>query len=302
MTRRSAATGLACLALAAALAITGRSGAGVPAPEPQSWAFAIGNGTLAGPPGEVGDRYAGFDIVVVDGEEASASEVTAVADTGATVLAYLSVGTIERWRSWFGRLREHRLAAWQDWRDEWYADTSRAAFRRALTKIASDEILVKGFDGLFLDNTDMVEARRRRGQRAGMARLVRMLDASAAPRPLFTQNGARGMLNGYPRQGVEPLIGRFEGWNREDVTWTYDFDRRRYARTSNGDRNDALAELEEIGERGLVTSATDYVRLNDGISPGECAAVTSAAGVDALPYLGDIGLTRRAVEANPPSC
>ena len=271
--------------------------------EPESFAFGIGNHTLDGPPAEVGARYDEFDLVIVDGEEASAAEVTAMADADTLVLAYLSAGTIEGWRGWYDDVKRYRLKAWQDWKDEWFADTSRPAFRNKLTAIAEDEILAKGFDGLFLDNTDMVEAKRHRAQRAGMGRLIEMLDeAAGSERTLFTQNGAPGMLEGYPNQDVEPLIDHFQGWNREDVTWTYDFDRRRYVRNPRAEREDALDELAEIRAEGLVTSATDYVELDDGISEAECKATQNAQGVDALSYLGDIGLTLKAVEANPPDC
>jgi hypothetical protein len=110
------------------------------------------------------------------------------------------------------------------------------------------------------------------------------------------------MLDGYANQDVEPLVQHFDGWNREDVTWTFDFDRRRYVPNSAGDRNAALDELESIGAHGLVTMATDYVDLADADLEPECEAVAYAAGAGALPYVADIGLTKKAVEANPPVC
>ncbi len=270
---------------------------------PQSFAFAIGNHTLDGNAEQVGTRYAGFDLVVVDGEEATQAEITAMQNRGTRVLGYLSVGTIEKWRSWYGQVKRYRLAAWQDWKDEWYADTSKAGLRRKLTSIAEDEILAKGFDGLFLDNVDMVEVKKHRKQRAGMGELVADLDELVGGAgDLFAQNGAPGVLEGYPGQGVDPLIDHLDGWNREDVTWTYDFDRRRYVKNRNADREDALAELDEIAGAGLVTAATDYVDIEDGFSAAECEAVTNAESVGALSYLANIGLTRDAVEANPPDC
>lgn len=270
--------------------------------ETGSFAFAIGNGTVGGSAQDVGERLGRFDLVVIDGEDASAAKIAAAQAQGATVLGYLSVGTIEKWRSWYPRLKRYRLSAWQDWRDEWFADTSKAGLRKRLVRIASDEVLAKGFDGLFLDNVDMVEVRRHRAQRDGMGKLVAGLDGLVGTRLLFAQNGAPGVLDGYPQQGVDPLLEHLDGWNREDVTWTYDFDRRRYVRTRAADREAALAELGEIGDAGLTTTATDYIELDDGISASECEAATNAAGVGALPYLADIGLTRRAVEANPPEC
>ena len=272
--------------------------------EPQSWAFAIGNGTLGGDAAAVGARYAPFDVVVVDGEEAKPEEIAAIQAGDGTVLAYLSVGTIEKWRGWYRQLKPYRLRAWQDWKDEWFADISKRELREQLVILAQTEVLDKGFDGLFLDNTDMVEARRHKDQRKGMAKLIEELDGLVEESGglLFTQNGHPGMVAGYPGRDVDPLIDHFDGWNREDVSWTYDFDRRENVRNRHRDREAALAELEEIGAAGLETTATDYVELGDGSSEAECEAVANAAAVGALPYVANIGLTRKAVAANPPDC
>jgi hypothetical protein len=305
MTRGITAGAVAMAVAVAALALVAAGGTSPSAErgtEHASFAFAIGNGTVGGSSQEVAERLGRFDLVVVDGEDASAQAVARTQDAGTTVLAYLSVGTIEKWRKWYPELKRYRLSAWQDWRDEWFADTSKAGLRRKLVEIADGDILVKGFDGLFVDNVDMVEVRKHREQREGMGKLVADLDELVGDGLLFAQNGGPGVLEGYPNQGVDPLLNQLDGWNREDVTWTYDFDRRRYVRNSNADRNTALDELEEIGDAGLTTTATDYVDLEDGLSAAECEGVANALAVDAVPYLADIGLTRRAVEANPPEC
>jgi hypothetical protein len=57
-----------------------------------------------------------------------------------------------------------------------------------------------------------------------------------------------------------------------------------------------------VGDEGLVTTATDYVNLTDQGTAAECESAANAVGQGALPYLADIGLTLRAVKANPPDC
>ena len=260
----------------------------------ESWAFAIGNGNLRGDAQAVGERLGEFDVVVVDGEEARAADVSALHDRGVTVLAYLSVGTIERWRGWYDRVKRFRLKAWRDWEDEWFADVSKAGLRRVIASDVAPRMLAKGFDGLFLDNVDMIETRAHRGQRAGMRRLVARLDGIAGEgRLLFAQNGFWGLR----RFGI---LGHLDGWNREDVTWTFDFDRRRYVRNSPRRTRRALHELERAADRGLFTTATDYTRRARGAAEAESVANACSAG--ALPYVADIGLTARRLPEVPLVC
>jgi uncharacterized protein (TIGR01370 family) len=261
----------------------------------QSFAFAIGNGNLSGGPAQVAERLGAFDLAVVDGELASAEEVAALRASGVTVLAYLSVGTIEKWRSWYPQLKRFRLGAWADWKDEWYADVSKAALRRAIADEIAPAILAKGFDGLFLDNVDMIETRNHVDQRDGMRELVLELAtlAHSDGRLLFAQNGAWGLR----KLG---LLDAIDGWNREDVTWTYDFDHHRYVRNSAAARRAALRELAAFHDRGLITTAANYTRAGDRHAAAE--SVADACWVGALPYVGDIGLTAKRLPNPPLTC
>lgn len=243
-----------------------------------SWAFAIGSGTLQG---VRGGRYADYDLVVLDGQEAKHRHIDAVHDAGGLVLGYLSVGTIERYRPWYRRLKPYRLEAWKDWKGEFFANVRKRGYRRQIARRIAPRLLAKGFDGLFLDNVDMIEGHRR--QARGMRKLVRRLSGlvHADGGYLFSQNG-------YSILG--PLIGDLDGWNREDVTATYDFDRDRYR--VNGPRRIAGAqrELRKVAEAGLVVTATDYTKRGRGrIARG---AVANACEAGALPYVSDIDLRR----------
>jgi uncharacterized protein (TIGR01370 family) len=286
---KAAVLALACGLGAATLGGNQATAGGIDDPRlagAESWAFAIGDGNLAGGRQAVGDRLGRFDALVVDGEEATPGEIDELHERGATVLAYLSVGTIEKWRGWFDRVRRFRLKAWQDWKDEWFADVSKPRLRRTLTRGVAPRILAKGFDGLFLDNVDMIEPRRHREQRAGMRKLVARLTRLTHGQGdlLFAQNGFWGLH----KFGIR---GFLDGWNREDVTWTYDFDRRRYVRNSNRHIQEALRELEKMRELGLFTTATNYTRRATG--PAVQESIADACSVGALPYVSNIGLTAR---------
>ncbi|CAN5743861.1 hypothetical protein BH10ACT1_BH10ACT1_20780 [soil metagenome] len=224
------------------------------------------------------DRLGRYDLVVVDGD-ASAEQVTALHHDGAQVLGYLSVGTVEPYRPWYAAARRNGwlLDRYEDW-DEWYADTSAVGFRDLMTTEAG-KILDRGSDGLFLDNTDMVAAHPE--QEEGMAELVAALDRKVGDGLLFAQNGD---------DTVAGIADHLDGWNREDVSSTYDFDAETYGATSAEDRRSAVATLRRLRSQGLVVTATDYT------APGKDAPVDrareTACAAGALPFASDIELSR----------
>lgn len=242
----------------------------------KSFAFAIGDEKLAT---DVHTRLAGYDLVIVDGEGVTAKQVEAMHANGSIVLGYLDVGTIEKGRGWYKSAKEYKLEFWPDW-GEWYAKVSSPGFRNLIADRVAPKLLGKGLDGLFLDNVDMIETHAK--QKAGMRALVKRLAKRAHARGgfLFAQNGA---------SSIGPSLRYLDGWNREDVGFTYDFEKRKYERLPAGDIEQAQTELRKIRSRGLLTTSTSYT---DG-SPAQAeAAVQLACAAGAVPFVSNILLTR----------
>lgn len=246
-----------------------------------SFAFALGD-TLEG---DIVSRLGKFDLIVVDGEGISAEQVSLLKEQGAIVIGYLSVGTIEKNRSWFNKVKKYRLNLWGDW-DEWYADVSRSGFRNVIVKDVAPSIMRKHLDGLFLDNVDMIISHR--AQHGGMLTLVKALSSYVHRRKgfLFAQNG-------------DSIISAFykylDGWNREDVSFTYNFEKNKYEAVPLSERAQALRTLKKLHDKGLLTLSTDYLDVNQ--NQKEAIAINRACAVGAIPYVSDIFLTRLPTEA-----
>ncbi len=242
----------------------------------KTWAFPLGDGALA----NVLRRPGAFDLVVVDGEDVTAAQVQKLRRHGAVVIGYLSVGTIESYRWWYDAASPYKLELWGEW-GEWYADVSKAGFRTLIARRVAPRMLNKGLQGLFLDNTDMIEehSAQRAGMRSLVARLARIVHGRG--KLLFTQNG---------EDSIGPSLRYLDGWNREDVSWTYDFDAGHYVRVGSADRASALAAVRRIRARGLLVTTTDYLPADrpDAVS----AAVRASCRAGALPYVSDIELSR----------
>ena len=234
------------------------------------------------------ERLARFDLVVLDGHDTPTELIDGLKARGVLVLGYLSIGTIESGRPWSKAARPYRLDYWEDW-GEWYADVGDPEFRSLVTGTIAPALLDRGFDGLFLDNLDMIAEHPAR--RDGMIDLVHELGALVDQRGglLFAQNG---------EDVIDPMLDALDGWNREDVTATYDFDQRRYGLQPREARLGAQAALRRIADRGLLVTATDYTARND--RTGVARAIANACAAGAVPYVSDIELNR--VPDVPASC
>ncbi len=97
---------------------------------------------------------------------------------------------------------------------------------------------------------------------------------------LFAQNGERS---------IGPLLPVLDGWNREDVTWTYSFKRRRYVHRPPAEVAAAQAALTRIAAAGLLVTASDYTA---GDTAAEQESVANACAAGAIPFVSNIALTR----------
>ncbi|MSO41800.1 MAG: hypothetical protein EXQ70_07925 [Solirubrobacterales bacterium] len=286
--RRGLFSSVVVLSVAGLAAICAPASAAPDAPRlaaVNDWSFAISTDVDSD---AAVQRLAPYDLVVVDGELTKKGRVRQLQDQGALVLAYLSVGTIESFRSWYAKAKPYRMELWGDW-GEWYANVRKPGYRKLILDRVAPETVAKGFDGLFLDNVDMIDGHSK--QRGAMFKLVRKLAALVHKRNgfLFAQNGAKT---------IKPVWGALDGWNREDVSWTYDFDRKRYVRQRPADTAEAQAALERLSDAGLLVTATDYTRAGDAAAEDE--AIANACEAGALPYVSNISLTR--IPLNPLTC
>ncbi|MEZ4753663.1 MAG: endo alpha-1,4 polygalactosaminidase [Bdellovibrionota bacterium] len=221
-----------------------------------------------------------YDLVIVDGEGASTDQITQLQNSGTVVLGYISVGTIEKGRFWYKKVKRFKLDLWQDW-GEWYANVNKRKFRRVILKRVVNNFLAKGFDGLFLDNVDMVSSHRR--QKRGMKKLVKAISTKVKANSgvLFAQNGD---------EIIDPYLPYLDGWNREDATSTYNFKKEKYQLVSTADSTVAFEKIANLVSAGLFVTTTDYVANGDSETTVLARQASCSAG--AIPFVSDILLTQ----------
>lgn len=95
-------------------------------------------------------------MLVIEPEDYTAAEVQALKKAGNTVLAYLNVGAIENYRSYYKQLEKYTLRKLDDWEDERYLDVCKPAVQDWAINQGM-RFLNAGYDGLWIDNLDMYE-------------------------------------------------------------------------------------------------------------------------------------------------
>lgn len=105
---------------------------------------------------------------------------------GATLLGYLSVGEVEKFRPWFAAVKGQGLLLRENpnWPGSFMVDLRDSRWRRRVVEDLVPAIKAAGFDGVFLDTLDNAgwledqEPRRWAGMRAGAIDLVKAIRAA----------------------------------------------------------------------------------------------------------------------------
>jgi len=101
---------------------------------------------------------AGVDLMVIDPDAYSEKEVARLKSSGAKVVAYLSIGEAEGYRSYYSEVASSSLILSEnpEWSQNYPVKYWEPVWQSILQKYAR-QIISKGFDGLFFDVVDAWE-------------------------------------------------------------------------------------------------------------------------------------------------
>ena len=220
----------------------------------QRWAPVFGADVLEDP--------SGYDLIAIDGLPAAAGDdraararLASARAAGALVLSYISVGTVEGWRTYAPEVpRSWTLGRVSGWPKERYVDAREPGWQEIMAREAA-ALAGTGFDGLYLDNLDVGEEYPK--TQPGLVELVDGLRAAAPDLLLVAQNG----LAVVDRLAVDAIA-------HEDTWWRWDDG---YRRSPAQETAEILAGLRRQRERGLPVLTLDYT------DPGAPAAEETVA-------------------------
>jgi uncharacterized protein (TIGR01370 family) len=192
------------------------------------------------------DDLAKFDLAIIQPDTLTADEIKQLHDKGTLVVSYLSIGEAEPEREWFkdGRVdQKWLLGKNQNW-GSYFVDASQAGWQDLMVSLMG-EFVKKGFDGVFLDTVDTVDAYPQTKQ--GMIDLIGKL-RKAYPDKLLVQN--RGFTV------IDQVQSEIDALMFEDLITSYDFTNKEYIYADNSYTAEQMSALSK--KSGLPILALDY--------------------------------------------
>lgn len=161
---------------------------------------------------KVKDLKEGSGIRVLEPEDYKPDDIKQIKKKGYKALGYLSIGTIEKDRSWYKEFSKYKLDRLPDWPREYYMNMQKTAWKKFLVK-RGQEIMDMGFDGLWLDNLDVYSEYKSKAEYAACYGILQKLKELGGYNIV---NGGSEFFDDTIDKGYNPKA-LVSGYNQEEV-------------------------------------------------------------------------------------
>ena len=111
-------------------------------------------GVLLGANEEEIDKLLDYKSVCIDLDEFSQESIQKLKNKNIEIYAYLSIGSLENYRSYYEEFKDITFMDYENWSDERWVDVSNTSWQSHINSEA-DRLKSLGADGLFMDNFDV---------------------------------------------------------------------------------------------------------------------------------------------------
>jgi len=225
-----------------------------------------------------------YDWVVLDAQNPYVSEIHErfYLKNRAKLLAYVSVGEIEKFRSYARELKRFAIGENPMW-DTLVADVRSEEYRLFLLENVIGKAVERGFDGFFLDTLDAYKRSAKKEEyeefEKALVELIKEIKRRYPDKLLVLNRGfeiineVRGLVDGVVAESL------FFGLDEE----------RNYREVSEEEREHLIRELERVKALGIPVIVVDYAHPRDERKAR--TAVRKILSLGFIPYVGDRDLS-----------
>ena len=197
------------------------------------------------------EQLLSYKTIVLEGEEFEKNHIQYFHKNGQKVFAYLNVGALENYRSYYNKYKKLALGVYRDWPDEKWIDVSKKEWQEFIVEKKAKEYYEKGFDGFFIDNTDVYYQYKKDKIYKG---LVAILTALRQYKMEILINGG----DTFVERVIEESPYVFDGVNQECVFTSIDFKNNKYSEQSKKENEYFLQYLDKVKKHGKKVYLLEY--------------------------------------------
>lgn len=191
-----------------------------------------------------------YQTVIIDAEHFTKADITKLKKAGKTVYTYLSIGSLEDYRSYYKAYKHLAISKYDGWEGEEWVDVSDKSWQKLMLKRAK-EFKKKGVDGFFIDNTDVYYEYKEPRIYKGLVKIltdIRKLNARVII------NGGDVFVSKYLKENKD-LKKIADGVNQEGVFTTLVEDKKKGEEITRY----YLNYLKKLSKKGIRIYLTEYI-------------------------------------------
>ena len=191
-----------------------------------------------------------YQTVIIDAEHFTKADITKLKKAGKTVYTYLSIGSLEDYRSYYKAYKHLAISKYDGWEGEEWVDVSDKSWQKLMLKRAK-EFENKGVDGFFLDNADVYYQYKEPRIYKGLVKIltdIRKLNARVII------NGGDVFVSKYLKENKD-LKKIADGVNQEGVFTTLVEDKKKGEEITRY----YLNYLKKLSKKGIHIYLTEYI-------------------------------------------
>ena len=191
-----------------------------------------------------------YQTVIIDAEHFTKADIKKLKKAGKTVYTYLSIGSLEDYRSYYKAYKHLAISKYDGWEGEEWVDVSDKAWQKLMLKRAKD-FKNKGVDGFFLDNADVYYQYKEPRIYKGLVKILTDI------RKLNTKviiNGGDVFVSKYLKENKD-LKKIADGVNQEGVFTTLVEDKKKGEEITRY----YLNYLKKLSKKGIRIYLTEYI-------------------------------------------
>lgn len=193
-----------------------------------------------------------YDEVVIDAQYFDKEDIDLLHSKGKIVYSYINLGSLEDFRDYYNTYKDLIIKSYENWEEEGWVDVSSTRWINFMKKLAK-ELMEKGIDGLFVDNTDIYYVKKT--LRIYNAVTTILKDFMSYDKEVIINGGDEYIQEYSKKNDVRDVATAI---NQETVFSKIDFEKNRLLSQSKEDREYYQAYIEDASSKGLNVYLLEY--------------------------------------------